>query len=244
MLLVLIGLCIEWAVYHRDALTRLRRGLGARFRRNAPDGSCLMGISFDAPLALLLLIPALLLTIGLHVGARRRMGSGRRRAALIVRSLLLAALVFALAGFQLVLPVDRLATVFVVDLSDSVGNAGREDALAFLRETLDGTPRRRRRRDRRVRQGGAGRAAAGRTRPRSTGLPLRPSARRPTSAPRCASRRRYSPTMRRSGSSFSPMATTRPATASPRRPWRPRAASGSRPDGSGSATSTRSSSSA
>jgi uncharacterized membrane protein len=99
-----------------------------------------VGISFDAPLALLLLIPALLLTLGLHVGARRRMGSGRRRAALIVRSILLAALVLALAGFQLVLPVDRLATVFVVDLSDSVGNAGREDALAFLRETLKERP--------------------------------------------------------------------------------------------------------
>ena len=99
-----------------------------------------MGISFDTPLALLLLVPALLLTIGLHVGARRRMGSGRRRAALVVRALLLSALVFALAGFQLVLPVDRLATVFVVDLSDSVGNAGREDALAFLRETLKERP--------------------------------------------------------------------------------------------------------
>src|SRR4249920_2742244 len=95
-----------------------------------------MGVSFDAPLALLLLFPALILTAGLHLGARRRMGSGRRRVALVVRSLLLAALVFALAGFQLVLPVERLATVFVVDLSDSVGNAGREDALAFLRETL------------------------------------------------------------------------------------------------------------
>ena len=38
------------------------------------------------------------------------------------------------------LPVDRLATVFVVDMSDSVGNAGREDALAFLRETLKERP--------------------------------------------------------------------------------------------------------
>jgi len=99
-----------------------------------------MGLGFDAPLALLLLIPAVLLTVVLHVGARRRMGSGRRRAALLVRTLLLAVLVFALAGFQLVLPVDRLATVFVVDLSDSVGNAGREDALAFLRETLKERP--------------------------------------------------------------------------------------------------------
>jgi uncharacterized membrane protein len=52
----------------------------------------------------------------------------------------LVALVFALAGFRLVLPVDRLATVFVVDLSDSVGNAGRSDALAFLRESLAERP--------------------------------------------------------------------------------------------------------
>ena len=95
-----------------------------------------MGFSFDVPLALLLLVPAVVLTVGLHIGARRRMGGGRRRVAVLVRTLLLAALVLALAGFQLVLPVDRLATVFVVDLSDSVGNPGREDALAFLRETL------------------------------------------------------------------------------------------------------------
>ena len=68
------------------------------------------------------------------------MGAGRRRAALVLRTLVLTALVFAIAGFQLVLSVDRLATVFVVDLSDSVGNAGREDALAFLRETLEEKP--------------------------------------------------------------------------------------------------------
>ncbi len=134
------ALCVEWAVYHRDALIRLRRSLGARFGRAVRGRERLMGVSFDAPLALLLLIPALALTVVLHLGARRRMGAGRRRVALVVRSLLLAALVFALAGFQLVLPVDRLATVFVVDLSDSVGNAGREDALAFLRETLKEKP--------------------------------------------------------------------------------------------------------
>jgi uncharacterized membrane protein len=99
-----------------------------------------MGISFDAPLALLLLIPAMLLTVGLYLTARRRVGTGRRRVALVVRTVLLTALVFALAGFRLVLPVDRLATVFVVDMSDSVGNEGREEALAFLRETLSVIP--------------------------------------------------------------------------------------------------------
>ena len=95
-----------------------------------------MGIAFDAPLALLLLLPALGLTFALYAAARRRTGTGRRRIALVVRTLLLTALVFALAGFRLVLPVDRLATVFVVDLSDSVGEAGREEALAFVRESL------------------------------------------------------------------------------------------------------------
>ncbi|HEX5015365.1 MAG TPA: VWA domain-containing protein [Candidatus Limnocylindrales bacterium] len=99
-----------------------------------------MGIAFDAPLALLLLLPALVLTFALHLGARRRTGRGRRRVALLVRTLLLTALVFALAGFRLVLPVDRLATVFVVDLSDSVGEGGREDALAFVRDSLLAMP--------------------------------------------------------------------------------------------------------
>jgi uncharacterized membrane protein len=99
-----------------------------------------MGIAFDAPLALLLLVPALTLTFALYIGARRRTGRGRRRVALLVRTLLLTALVFALAGFRLVLPVDRLATVFVVDLSDSVGEAGREDALAFVRSSLEVMP--------------------------------------------------------------------------------------------------------
>src|SRR6476469_1672413 len=99
-----------------------------------------MGIGIDAPLALLLLIPALAITIGLHLASRRRLGAGRRRLALVIRSIVLVALVFALAGFRLVLPVDRLATVYVVDLSDSVGQAGREDALAWLRDSLKAMP--------------------------------------------------------------------------------------------------------
>src|SRR4051812_14102273 len=100
-----------------------------------------MGFGFDAPLALLLLVPALGLTIGLHLASRRRTGAWRRRLAVVVRTALLAALVLALAGFRAVLPVDRLATVYVVDLSDSVGQPGREDALAWLRESLAAMPK-------------------------------------------------------------------------------------------------------
>ena len=39
LLLVLVALCVEWAVYHRDAVIRLRRSLGARFGRPSADGS-------------------------------------------------------------------------------------------------------------------------------------------------------------------------------------------------------------
>ncbi len=35
VLIVLAALCVEWALYHRDGLIRLRRSLGARFRREA-----------------------------------------------------------------------------------------------------------------------------------------------------------------------------------------------------------------
>ena len=38
ILIVLVGLCIEWAVYHRDALARIRRGLSTRLGR-ATGGS-------------------------------------------------------------------------------------------------------------------------------------------------------------------------------------------------------------
>ncbi|HLA15901.1 MAG TPA: vWA domain-containing protein, partial [Candidatus Limnocylindrales bacterium] len=99
-----------------------------------------MGIAFDDPIALLLLPLVIAFVVALHLGARRRLGSVRRGLALALRIGIVTALVFALAGFRIVLPVDRLATVFVVDLSDSVGPGGAEDALAFLREALDEMP--------------------------------------------------------------------------------------------------------
>lgn len=99
-----------------------------------------MGVAFDSPLALGLLPLLVAIVVVLHAGSRRRLGAGRRRAALAIRVLLLSALVGALAGMQLVLPVDRLAVVFVVDLSDSVGASGREEALAYLRESLAEKP--------------------------------------------------------------------------------------------------------
>jgi len=39
VLLVIAALCVEWAVYHRDALIRIRRSIGARLRRQPTGGS-------------------------------------------------------------------------------------------------------------------------------------------------------------------------------------------------------------
>ena len=98
-----------------------------------------MTLPFSVSRPELLLVGLLLFaaTLGLSFAARHHLSRGRRRASLILRSLMLASLVLALAGFAIVWPVDRLTTVFVVDLSDSVGNAGRESALAFVRDALE-----------------------------------------------------------------------------------------------------------
>ena len=96
-----------------------------------------MGAAFDTPVALLLLLPLVLLVVGLHAASRRRMGAARRRAALATRLVLLTALVGALAGFAVRLPVDRLAVVYVADMSDSVGAAGRDAELAYIRTSLE-----------------------------------------------------------------------------------------------------------
>jgi uncharacterized membrane protein len=99
-----------------------------------------MGVTATAPL-LLLLVPLVVgLVVGLQLLAKRGLGDARVRLALLVRALLISALAMALAGVAFVLPADRLATVFVVDLSDSVGNGGRAEALAFVREALAERP--------------------------------------------------------------------------------------------------------
>jgi Mg-chelatase subunit ChlD len=65
----------------------------------------------------------------------------QRRAAMIVRCLIIAAIVLALSGLAFSLPERRLATVFVVDVSDSVGSAARGEAHRFVQESLEGKPK-------------------------------------------------------------------------------------------------------
>ncbi|MFQ3662418.1 MAG: VWA domain-containing protein [Chloroflexaceae bacterium] len=103
-----------------------------------------MLISFVHPAALwlLALLPLLwLLAWATWRANRTRLGRGRYLALLAVRSGILAALVLALAGAQVVQPVDDTAVVFLIDGSDSVAPAQRERALAYVNEALaTGTP--------------------------------------------------------------------------------------------------------
>ncbi|HEV2768165.1 MAG TPA: VWA domain-containing protein [Acidimicrobiales bacterium] len=73
---------------------------------------------------------------------RRRMGVGRRQArlALGARAAVAVLVVGALVGVELPRTRDRVATVFLVDASDSLGPAGRAEAVAWVREALASQP--------------------------------------------------------------------------------------------------------
>jgi Mg-chelatase subunit ChlD/uncharacterized membrane protein len=73
--------------------------------------------------------------------ARRAVGVPRRhwRAALVLRAVVAALLVGALVGFAYTRQSNRVATMFLIDGSDSLG-AARSDAAAWVREALEQQP--------------------------------------------------------------------------------------------------------
>ena len=75
--------------------------------------------------------------------ARRRLGVPRRqwRLATVLRLATLALVALALLSPALVRKVDKVATVFVVDASDSLGGAGRQQADQWVRDALAAQPR-------------------------------------------------------------------------------------------------------
>lgn len=96
-------------------------------------------MQFTAPavaLLLLILLPLLWL-IGFPRHAFRRR---RDISSLLLRSLIVALLVLALAGLQQVGAVERLAVVFLVDASDSMGSDAESAQLDFLRGALANKP--------------------------------------------------------------------------------------------------------
>ncbi|MFN8452935.1 MAG: VWA domain-containing protein, partial [Anaerolineae bacterium] len=91
-------------------------------------------MTFTTPLALLLLLT---IPVVIYVGLPRvRFRRGRDIASLILRTLMLALVIFALAGTQLVGAADKLAVVFLVDVSDSVGQQMQEAETAYIRDAL------------------------------------------------------------------------------------------------------------
>ena len=98
-----------------------------------------MSLSVIHPAALWLL--ALLPLLWLFAWATRspncaRLGRGRYLALIGLRSLMLAALVLALAGAQVVRAVNDTAVVFLIDGSDSVAPAQRERALEYVNAAM------------------------------------------------------------------------------------------------------------
>jgi uncharacterized membrane protein len=99
------------------------------------------------PFSISFLYPAFLGLLGLGLlflalGWPERQAPNRRQQwlGLGLRTLILVALVLGLAGAQLERPIDRLTTVFVLDVSDSVTPADRAQAEAFLRQALAEMP--------------------------------------------------------------------------------------------------------
>ncbi len=91
-------------------------------------------MTFTTPLALLLLLT---IPVVIYVGLPRvRFRRGRDIASLILRTLMLALVIFALAGTQIVGAADKLAVVFLVDVSDSVGQQMQEAETAYIRDAL------------------------------------------------------------------------------------------------------------
>ncbi len=74
--------------------------------------------------------------------SRRRIGVPRRQwmAAAVVRGVIVVCLAAALLGLALPRPGRGVATVFLVDASDSMGGAGREAALDWVKQALDDQP--------------------------------------------------------------------------------------------------------
>jgi uncharacterized membrane protein len=96
-------------------------------------------LSFITPAALVLLI-LLPLLWAFTLLTPRRVARWRIWAGLLIRSILLVALVGALAGAQLIRPVRQLTTVFLIDASDSFAPAQRERAVRYVEEALRRMP--------------------------------------------------------------------------------------------------------
>ena len=92
-------------------------------------------MQLSAPQAVTLLF--IVLPVIWYAGFPRHAYRRRRDiSSLLLRSIIVALIVLALAGLQNVQAVERLAVVFLVDASDSMGGGAEDEQLAYIREAI------------------------------------------------------------------------------------------------------------
>ena len=133
-------LAVEWLLFHRPT----RRSLAARPRAAAAaarrSNAVSLPVAFSDPVWLWLAVPAVGIVVVGWMAASRTLPMGRRVASLVIRLVLVACLVLALAGMRLALPSDRLSVVYLLDASASMLDATREDLVAWARDSVREMP--------------------------------------------------------------------------------------------------------
>ena len=95
------------------------------------------GLSFSNPFALALFLPLAIYFVWLSRRSLADLSPARRRFSTGLRLFILALLVFALAGTQIVRFNRDLATIFVLDYSDSVTPDAKTRALKFIQDAVN-----------------------------------------------------------------------------------------------------------
>src|SRR3990172_6180978 len=89
-------------------------------------------MQFTHPLYLLLLAPALAWVIWLSFKSYAQLSPWRKWTALTIRTLVLLAIVLAVAGLQWLRPVEGMNVYFLLDRSDSIPSSQQEAAKALV----------------------------------------------------------------------------------------------------------------
>src|SRR6266567_1785559 len=100
-----------------------------------------MHIQFTHPYYLLLLVPALAWVIWFAWKSDVQISQWRRWTAFVVRTIVLTAIIFAIAGLQWLPPVEGMNVFFLLDRSDSIPSPQQEAARRFVNKAAAEKPK-------------------------------------------------------------------------------------------------------